>query len=82
MKRRQFVQSLGAGSAIAGLGLMSGCATTGSSAKVVVVGGGYGGATAAKYVRMFSDQSIEVTLLDHLIVSDQEVWSFQQHGLC
>jgi DNA repair protein RadC len=25
---------------------------------------------------------IEVTLLDHLIVSDQEVWSFQQHGLC
>ncbi len=64
MKRRQFVQSLGAGSAIAGLGLMSGCATTGSSAKVVVVGGGYGGATAAKYVRMFSDQSIEVTLIE------------------
>jgi NADPH-dependent 2,4-dienoyl-CoA reductase/sulfur reductase-like enzyme len=43
---------------------MSGCATTGSSAKVVVVGGGYGGATAAKYVRMFSDQSIEVTLIE------------------
>jgi NADPH-dependent 2,4-dienoyl-CoA reductase/sulfur reductase-like enzyme len=64
MKRRQFVQSLGAGSAIAGLGLMSGCATTGSSAKVVVVGGGYAGATAAKYVRMFSDQSIEVTLIE------------------
>jgi sulfide dehydrogenase [flavocytochrome c] flavoprotein subunit len=64
MKRRQFVQSLGAGSAIAGLGLMSGCATTGSSAKVVVVGGGYGGATAAKYVRMFSDQTIEVTLIE------------------
>ncbi|MDO8902975.1 NAD(P)/FAD-dependent oxidoreductase [Hydrogenophaga sp.] len=64
MKRRQFVQSLGAGSAIAGLGLVSGCATTGSGAKVVVVGGGYGGATAAKYVRMFSDQSIEVTLIE------------------
>lgn len=64
MKRRQFVQSLGAGSAIAGLGLMSGCATTGGGAKVVVVGGGYGGATAAKYVRMFSDQSIEVTLIE------------------
>jgi NADPH-dependent 2,4-dienoyl-CoA reductase/sulfur reductase-like enzyme len=64
MKRRQFVQSLGAGSAVAGLGLMSGCATTGSGAKVVVVGGGYGGATAAKYVRMFSDQSIEVTLIE------------------
>lgn len=64
MKRRQFVQSLGAGSAIAGLGLMSGCATTGSGAKVVVVGGGYGGATAAKYVRMFSDYGIDVTLVE------------------
>ena len=62
MKRRQFVQTLGAGSAaVAGLGLMSGCATTGSGAKVVVVGGGYGGATAAKYVRLFSDHSIDVT---------------------
>lgn len=64
MKRRQFVQTLGAGSAVAGLGLMSGCATTGSGAKVVVVGGGYGGATAAKYVRMFSDYSIDVTLIE------------------
>lgn len=25
---------------------------------------------------------IEVQLLDHLIINDQEVWSFQQHGLC
>ncbi|MDR7148240.1 NADPH-dependent 2,4-dienoyl-CoA reductase/sulfur reductase-like enzyme [Hydrogenophaga palleronii] len=64
MKRRQFVQSLGAGSAIAGLGLMAGCATTGSGAKVVVVGGGYGGATAAKYVRLFSDHGIDVTLIE------------------
>jgi NADPH-dependent 2,4-dienoyl-CoA reductase/sulfur reductase-like enzyme len=64
MKRRQFVQTLGAGSAVAGLGLMSGCATTGSGAKVVVVGGGYGGATAAKYVRMFSDYGIDVTLIE------------------
>ena len=64
MKRRQFVQSLGAGSAVAGLGLMAGCATTGSGAKVVVVGGGYGGATAAKYVRLFSDHGIDVTLVE------------------
>ncbi len=65
MKRRQFVQTLGAGSAaVASLGLMSGCATTGSGAKVVVVGGGYGGATAAKYVRLFSDHSIDVTLVE------------------
>lgn len=25
---------------------------------------------------------VEVRLLDHLIVNDREVWSFQQHGLC
>ena len=66
MKRRQFVQTVGAGSAVAGLGLMSGCATSGGArgAKVVVVGGGYGGATAAKYLRLFSDQGIEVTLIE------------------
>ncbi len=64
MQRRQFVQTLGAGSAVASLGLLGGCATTGSGAKVVVVGGGYGGATAAKYVRLFSDHSIDVTLVE------------------
>ncbi len=25
---------------------------------------------------------IEVSMLDHLIVSDTEIWSFRQHGLC
>lgn len=66
MKRRQFVQTLGAGSAVAGLGLMGGCASGagGTGPKVVVVGGGYGGATAAKYVRMFSDHSVQVTLVE------------------
>jgi len=64
MKRRQFVQTLGAGSAVASMGLLNGCATTGSGAKVVEVGGGYGGATAAKYVRLFSDHSIDVTLVE------------------
>jgi NADPH-dependent 2,4-dienoyl-CoA reductase/sulfur reductase-like enzyme len=66
MQRRQFVQTLGAGSAVAGLGFMSGCATSGggSGAKVVVVGGGYAGATAAKYLRLFSDNSLQVTLVE------------------
>jgi sulfide dehydrogenase [flavocytochrome c] flavoprotein subunit len=64
MKRRQFVQTLGAGSAVASLGLLGGCATKGSGAKVIVVGGGYGGATAAKYVRLFSEHSIDVTLIE------------------
>ena len=57
MKRRQIIQTLGAGSALGALGMFSGCASTGGSggAKVVVVGGGFGGAAAAKYVRMWSD---------------------------
>jgi sulfide dehydrogenase [flavocytochrome c] flavoprotein chain len=69
MLRRQFVRTLGAGSAmgaLGGLGLLSGCASTGgkNGPKVVVVGGGFGGATAAKYVRMWSDYGIAVTLVE------------------
>jgi NADPH-dependent 2,4-dienoyl-CoA reductase/sulfur reductase-like enzyme len=65
MHRRQFVQSVSAGTTLGALGFMSGCATTGSNGpKVVVVGGGYGGATAAKYVRMWSDYGIQVTLVE------------------
>ncbi len=65
MQRRQFVQTLGAGSVLTAVGSMAGCASIGgASAKVIVVGGGYGGATAAKYLRLFSDHSIEVTLIE------------------
>lgn len=35
-----------------------------SKARVVVVGGGYGGATAAKYLRLFSQQGIDVVLVE------------------
>lgn len=34
------------------------------SAQVVVVGAGFGGATAAKYIRMFSDHNARVTLIE------------------
>lgn len=62
MNRRHFLQ---AGSAAAALAALSGCATVGkaSKARVVVVGGGYGGATAAKYIRMY-DPGIEVILVE------------------
>jgi NADPH-dependent 2,4-dienoyl-CoA reductase/sulfur reductase-like enzyme len=36
----------------------------GAGGKVVVVGGGYGGATAAKYIRMWSDGRIDVTVVE------------------
>ncbi len=62
MQRRSFLQSSAALSLL-GLGA---CATTSipSRAKVVVVGGGYGGATAAKYVRLLSDYKIDVVLIE------------------
>jgi NADPH-dependent 2,4-dienoyl-CoA reductase/sulfur reductase-like enzyme len=66
MKRRQVINALGAGAAFAGIGLLGGCAAPaqGKGPKVVVVGGGFGGATAAKYVRMWSDYGIDVTLVE------------------
>ncbi len=63
LQRRSFLQS---SAAISLLGLGA-CATTASlptKAKVVVIGGGYGGATAAKYVRLLSDYKIGVVLIE------------------
>ena len=66
MKRRQFIQTASTGTALGALGLTAGCASigNGNGPKVVVVGGGYGGATAAKYVRMWSDYGIQVTVVE------------------
>lgn len=61
--RRHFLKIAGAASAFAAL---PGCASlTGSApkARVVVVGGGTGGATAAKYLRL-SDPGLHVTLIE------------------
>ena len=64
MRRRDFLRAGGAALA-AGI---SGCSTMTSSsgpmkARVVVIGGGYGGATAARYVRML-DPAIDVILVE------------------
>lgn len=64
MKRREFVRGASAVASLGTLGWVGGCASTGRGLKVVVIGGGYGGATAAKYVRMWSDYSIDVTLIE------------------
>jgi sulfide dehydrogenase [flavocytochrome c] flavoprotein subunit len=64
VKRRVVVQGLLSGGALAALG---GCATPAgvpASARVVVIGAGYGGATAAKYVRLFSEGSVDVVLVE------------------
>jgi sulfide dehydrogenase [flavocytochrome c] flavoprotein chain len=63
--RRDFLKVTAAGAASAAL---AGCATIPETRKpigrVVVIGGGYGGATAAKYIRMWSQGSIEVFLIE------------------
>jgi sulfide dehydrogenase [flavocytochrome c] flavoprotein subunit len=64
MNRRQVALSLGFGGVLCSVG---GCAMPGrrqSRARVVVVGGGCAGATAAKYLRVLSNQSIDVTLIE------------------
>ncbi|MCB1750285.1 MAG: FAD-dependent oxidoreductase [Gammaproteobacteria bacterium] len=59
--RRGFIQTAGAVTAIGVAGMPY--IALGAGKKVVVVGGGTGGATAAKYLRM-ADPSIEVTLIE------------------
>ena len=63
--RRDFVKSAGALSLL-GTAAIAGCASVGGVAKpkVVVVGGGFGGATAAKYIAMWSEGKIDVTLVE------------------
>ncbi len=62
--RRQFLRTAASGAAFASLGVLAGCAGTKARAHVVVVGGGFGGATAAKYIRLWSQGSIDVTLIE------------------
>jgi len=63
LSRRELLKALGATAAVSTLGA---CATTETKSigKVVVVGAGYGGATAAKYLRLWSEGAIDVTLVD------------------
>src|SRR6188508_1125594 len=59
-KRRDFLKLTAAAATLSA----AGCATTGASkGRVVVIGGGFGGATAAKYIRMW-DPSIDVVLVE------------------
>jgi len=65
MQRRTLLQT---GLALGSLSALAGCTTLSNKApakaQVVVIGGGYGGATAAKYVRMLSNYKISVVLIE------------------
>ena len=63
IKRREFVKLSGAVAAGAMVGFPHIARGAAHGKKVVVVGGGTGGATAAKYIRMM-DSSIDVTIVE------------------
>jgi sulfite dehydrogenase len=66
LNRRAFLMGFAAAASSTTLAGLAGCANTSARARahVVVIGGGYGGATAAKYVRMWSQGAIDVTLVE------------------
>ena len=63
MNRRHFI-----GQSAAGLGLLAGFSgqvqANLQKAEILVIGGGYGGATAAKYLRLLSNNTANVTLIE------------------
>src|SRR5258708_31248525 len=66
LTRRDFLRTSGA---LAATSLLPGCAMEPAApskpvGRVIVIGGGYGGATPAKYLRMWSSGSIEVFLIE------------------
>ncbi len=64
MDRREFLKAAAAGALATTVSACAGPAVGGSArARVAVVGGGYGGATAAKYLRLL-DASLEVVLVE------------------
>ena len=63
LTRREFIKWISAG---AGVSAVAGCASmeaTGATARVVVIGGGFSGATAARYIRLWAPD-IAVTLVE------------------
>jgi NADPH-dependent 2,4-dienoyl-CoA reductase/sulfur reductase-like enzyme len=67
--RRHFLKASASTAGVVALGGVAGCATTKgevsptSARRVVIIGGGWGGATAAKYIRL-GDPSLEVVMLE------------------
>lgn len=63
LNRRKFIKLLGAtGVGLSASGLISSC-SKGTSARIVIIGGGFGGSTCARYLHRF-DSSLEITLVE------------------
>jgi sulfite dehydrogenase len=63
LTRREFVGWLSASAGVSALGGCAGMEETAGAARVVVIGGGFAGATAARYIRMWAPD-IAVTLVE------------------
>lgn len=62
LSRRKFLQ-IGTG-LLAGASLLGSLPAFAAVPHIVVVGGGFGGATAAKYLKLWGKESVEVTLIE------------------
>jgi NADPH-dependent 2,4-dienoyl-CoA reductase/sulfur reductase-like enzyme len=64
ISRRRMLQAMAASGTVLSAPGCAGRRRSPAAPQVVVVGGGYAGATAAKYVRLLSDQAIDVILIE------------------
>ncbi len=62
MQRRTFLQVIGATAAIGVLPRMANAAA--AKGRIVIIGGGYAGATAAKYLRLWGGETLEIILVE------------------
>lgn len=90
MTRRVFIQQLGTGilaGATSALGLAANLGGTATPYRVVIIGGGFGGAITAKYLRILSGGKIQVVLIDsspkmiscpmsNLVIGHEKPYSF------
>ena len=63
MQRRQFIKLAASGLALAGMAPMVRAASP-AQGRVVVVGGGYAGATVAKYLRLWGGDQLEIIVVE------------------
>ncbi len=64
INRRSFLKLAGASAALAAAPAFVRAGTLSSAGRIVVVGGGFAGATMAKYLSLWSNKQLEVTLID------------------
>jgi sulfite dehydrogenase len=63
LTRREFIRWLSASAGVSTLGACAGMEGTAAAGRVVVIGGGFSGATAARYIRLWAPE-IAVTLVE------------------